>query len=268
MNSKLKWIISGAVYLLVIVIIYLVIAPDSVSHDQHTTTGSTVNEHHEHALHEEIDQTEEATIDVLPSYEEGLLTIQLRDQQGNAPTLALTHEKKMHAIIISTDLEEYYHVHPEEKEKGNYEISLDLPDNDYHAFIDMKPVNTPYSVQPIPLLVGEQPEHNHSQLTLDTSRTKEVDEYKVTMRENELREGEEVTLSFDLHGSSPETYLGALGHVVIVDENSRSFLHVHPVAEDKTEFMTTFPTPGRYKIWAEFQFDGQVRVFPYVVEVK
>jgi hypothetical protein len=77
-----------------------------------------------------------------------------------------------------------------------------------------------------------------------------------------------VTLSFSLDKTKLEPYLGAAGHVVILDEKGEHYLHVHPVKENETVFQTEFDRPGVYKIWAEFKQNGKVRVFPFVVEVK
>lgn len=68
--------------------------------------------------------------------------------------------------------------------------------------------------------------------------------------------------------AKPEPHLGALGHVVVLDEDGEKYIHVHPVADDKTVFDTKFEKPGIYKIWAEFKFEGQVNVYPFVIEVK
>ncbi|MFF2447786.1 hypothetical protein ACFVSW_11865 [Neobacillus sp. NPDC058068] len=59
-----------------------------------------------------------------------------------------------------------------------------------------------------------------------------------------------------------------MGHVVILNEYGKEFLHVHPSNENKPTFETSFDKPGIYKIWAEFKQNGKVRAFPFVFEIK
>lgn len=68
--------------------------------------------------------------------------------------------------------------------------------------------------------------------------------------------------------ATPEPYLGALGDVVITDELGEKFIHVHPMSEKETAFMTQFDERGIYKMWTEFKLDGEVIVYPFVIEVK
>lgn len=80
--------------------------------------------------------------------------------------------------------------------------------------------------------------------------------------------GESATLSFDLNGESPLLYLGALGHVVVLDEQGKRFLHVHPTSKEHSVFQVQFPFAGFYKLWAEFHFaESGVLAFPFLVEV-
>ncbi|MDQ0272175.1 hypothetical protein [Cytobacillus purgationiresistens] len=65
-----------------------------------------------------------------------------------------------------------------------------------------------------------------------------------------------------------EPHLGALGNVVILYEDGGKYIHVHPVADDKTVFETQFDKPDIYKLWAEFKFGEQVNAYPFVIEVK
>jgi hypothetical protein len=68
-----------------------------------------------------------------------------------------------------------------------------------------------------------------------------------------------------------QPYLGAVGHVVILSEDTEQYLHVHPVEElakgPEARFVTSFPKAGRYKVWAQFQRNDKVMTVSYVVEV-
>ena len=90
---------------------------------------------------------------------------------------------------------------------------------------------------------------------------------------------EEVVLAYHIQDAKTkqginnlEPYLGAVGHVVILSEDAEQYIHVHPLDERSTgpnaEFATTFPHSGIYKIWGQFQHQGEVMTVPFVVEIK
>ncbi len=52
--------------------------------------------------------------------------------------LAITHEKPMHLIAVSQDLEEFYHLHPEPAADGSYKIKHTFPAGGrYTLFLDL-----------------------------------------------------------------------------------------------------------------------------------
>ncbi|GAB2687651.1 hypothetical protein GCM10027018_07830 [Paenibacillus thermoaerophilus] len=115
-----------------------------------------------------------------------------------------------------------------------------------------------------------EPDHAHSKV---------VDGVEVTLVNDHPEAGKDFELNFRLTDAKTkeaitdlEPYLGAVGHVVILSENTEQYLHVHPIDEKaqgpEAKFATTFPNNGLYKIWAQFQRDGKVLTVPFVVEVK
>jgi hypothetical protein len=66
-------------------------------------------------------------------------------------------------------------------------------------------------------------------------------------------------------------YLGALGHVVVVSEDTRSYLHVHP--NDQTDrgpsigFGTKFERTGWHRVFVEFNHGGKVRTADFTIKV-
>lgn len=203
------------------------------------------------------------------SYANGEITIELKDKNGNIPSLEVSHEKLMHLIVVGADLKEYYHLHPEEVGNGVYLQKFDLTGGSYKAFVDIKPKDLSYSVEPIELHVGEGHQgHGENKLIIDTEFTKVINNQAVKLTISSFEVNQEVTLNFDVKDAKPEPYLGALGHVVILDENGEDFIHVHPASNDETIFNTQFTESGVYKIWAEFKFGEQVNVYPFVIEIK
>ena len=69
-----------------------------------------------------------------------------------------------------------------------------------------------------------------------------------------------------------ETYLGALGHLVIVSENGQEYVHAHPddgsdAAGGRVAFDAHFTKPGLYKGWGQFQRAGEVLTVPFVARI-
>jgi hypothetical protein len=74
-------------------------------------------------------------------------------------------------------------------------------------------------------------------------------------------------------------YIGAMGHCVIISEDTQSYLHSHPEqftaapAPDErggpvVAFHTAFPKPGRYKVWGQFKRGDEIIVADFVVNVE
>lgn len=288
-KNILTWAISAIIYLGLVLGGYTLYA-GLESNDEHTDTHAATNGNEEKesineqthndnhtsprndgkdSAHSDHLAQSESEVVTNVKYEDSLITIDVRDKDKNSPELEISHEKIMHLIIVSADLDDYYHLHPEEKRNGMYTLNFDLPENSYKVFVDIKPKNLVYQVSPIELHVGkDHSEHEENPLKVDTNLTKTINEKTVELTTTELGINKDVTLSFDTKGITPEPYLGALGHVVILDEKGEKFVHVHPTSEEKTLFETKFDKPGIYKVWGEFKFDSKVNAYPFVIEVK
>ncbi|MED3623972.1 FixH family protein [Neobacillus thermocopriae] len=264
-----KWVISAVIYVLVVVGGFTaydgyfakeVANSDSASQKTHETS--------EHG-HESRDSKDS---EVKPSlfYKDGLITITLEDQYGKpVDNLLINHEKLLHLILVNEHLDQYYHLHPEKTGKGRFEILLELEEGDYKAFIDIQPEKLSYHVNPLLFSVGKHKRsHDHHPLLVDQTLTKTIDGKTVELSVSSLNAGEPVTLSFKMDETTLEPYLGATGHVVILDKDAKHYLHVHPINTEKPIFETEFHQPGIYKIWAEFKQEGKVRVFPFIIEIK
>ncbi|PTM58616.1 hypothetical protein [Desmospora activa] len=272
MNMTTKWMIAGVLYLgLVIGGYYSYVAVTGAPDPVHENHGSAQEDTKDHGGHEHHDMTAgESEVSPSITAEGNELTITLKDKEGNPLSekdLEVNHERLLHLIVVSQDLQQYEHLHPRLVKNGVFEVKASLPAGSYQAFVDIKPKQLAYEVEPLSFQVGEK-KGKHADLKPDDDFTQTVRETTVTMRPTSLQAGKPVTLNFSLQGGKPEPYLGALGHVVILDEGAEKFIHVHPVSDEETRFTTTFEQPGIYKIWGEFKVDGEVKVYPFVVEVK
>lgn len=215
-------------------------------------------------------------------------SFQIVDDQGSVvKDFAITHTKPMHLIVVREDLHHFQHLHPDfDKDTGTFTVA-DLTFSEpgpYRLFADFAveggmtdPSGSLLGISIADLVSigkGYKPQPVGSE-----ERTKTFGELEVTLETNNPLEAmEESPLKFILkdNGRSVkdlEEYLGALGHSVIFQEGSASFIHVHPEhdADDKqdgsVEFMTMFPSPGKYKIYTQFQRDGEVITTDFVVSV-
>jgi hypothetical protein len=269
------WTVSAIVYLGIVIAgysMYTNMNPKTDEHANHTAADqeeeNTDNQNSEHG-HENHSASTASEVTPKISYANGEITIELTDKNNHAPELEVSHEKYMHFIVVSSDLKEYYHLHPEQKDEGIYRQKISLADNSYKVFVDIKPKGLQYSVKPIELHVGEaHHEHGDNDLVADTNFTKTINGQTVELTTQSFEANKEIILNFDVKDAKPEPYLGALGHVVLLDEDGETYIHVHPAADDKTVFETKFNKPGIYKLWAEFKFGEQVNVYPFVIEVK
>ncbi|MBY0156811.1 MULTISPECIES: hypothetical protein [Cytobacillus] len=266
----LIWTLSAIVYLGAVIAGYNVYASINPKTEEHANQKTT-NQEGENMNHDHGDHSTNAISEVTPkvSYANGEITIELKDKNNHVPELEVSHEKYMHFIVVGLDLQEYHHLHPEKMGDGIYKQKVSLEGNSYKAFVDIKPKGLQYSVMPIEFHASEaHHEHGNNDLAADRDFTKTINGKTVELTAESFEVNKEVTLNFDLKDAKPEPHLGALGHVVVLDEDGEKYIHVHPVADDKTVFNTKFDKPGIYKIWAEFKFEGQVNVYPFVIEVK
>ena len=107
---------------------------------------------------------------------------------------------------------------------------------------------------------------------------------KLTTEPRTLYAGLHASLRFDLSDrqgrpiSDLSPYLGAMGHCMIISEDSGTFLHSHP--EDVrgvtpewrggpgVTFGTLFPKAGRYRIWGQFRRGEHMIIADFNVDVK
>lgn len=153
--------------------------------------------------------------------------------------LQVVHEKPMHLLIVSKDLSEFYHIHPEPSADGSYRVQHTFPNGgDYKFYADFTPPDAKQVVERIDVKVSGT-ERAKVALVADTKLEKSVDGVKVTMKPSaKIEAGQELTLDFavfDAKTGKPATdlqnYLGELAHFVIISEDLVDFVHAHPMAK-------------------------------------
>jgi hypothetical protein len=178
----------------------------------------------------------------------------------------VAHEKELHLVVVSRDLDTYAHLHPERDADGRWTVTVPaLGAGSYRVYADLVPAGGPDLVLAGDLTVPG----DHTPAPRTSTRTAVVDGFEVQIagelvpgQTSELavtvtRDGEPVT---DL-----EPYLGALGHLVAIRDGDLAYLHVHPLAPDAGDtgptvrFAVAVPTSGTYGLYFDFSVGGVVR---------
>ena len=236
------------------------------------------------------------------------LIFTVKDQLGAVvKDFQIVHEKPLHLLMVSKDLAEFYHVHPEQSADGSFRIAHTFPNGgEYKLYADFTPQSAVQVVEQIDVKVGGA-ERAKVPLQADANFTKTVDGLRVAMKpDGEIRAGKELMLTFQAFDAATgkpaadlQNYLGELAHFVIISEDMKDFVHAHPMSKDEKSDMktggddhsagghehstmegtttklsesevaahTSFPRPGLYKIWAQFQRGGRVITVPFVINV-
>ncbi|GIP37368.1 hypothetical protein J31TS4_06480 [Paenibacillus sp. J31TS4] len=188
------------------------------------------------------------------------------------------HEKLLHLIVVSRDLSAFAHLHPVYRGEGVFEVEHVFPSGGTYRFIaDFKPVGG----DAISKLGWVQVVGNDAPASSALRESTDVEVsggLAVGLEAAGLQAGKEAALTFTITESitgrpvtNLEPYLGAIGHVVVLSEDGERYVHVHAETGQGTgpeaKFEAAFPGSGLYKVWAQFQRDGQVVTTSYVVNV-
>jgi len=224
-----------------------------------------------------------------------VLTYRVIDGDGETLTdLPIDHERPMHLILTSWDLQQFRHVHPELTADGTYRVEFTLPVAGTYRLYDEFQHDGQTILDQREITAGGE---SGASATLSPDLTpKTVAGTTVSLvGPDSVQAGEEATFRFMVtRDGQPVTtlapYLGAAAHVAIVAEDGSEFAHTHgeavegdghdAEAEDdagehaipaafgpEVSFEHTFEEPGYYKVWGQFNQGGEVITVPFVVEV-
>jgi hypothetical protein len=268
-------------FILVLMGIHLSSARGEVS-VQVSTSVVAHNEHYQANL-----STEPATVNAGDPF---TLTLDILDVNGETPVPEFeeVHTKLLHLILVSQDLTEFLHVHPDYKGNGRFVLdNLVLPQSaNYIVFADFTPSGDHQQVVRLTLPTQNAEDISAALEVSETESTSAPLKFTLAVPQT-LNANRELKIQFhvtDAGTGEPvdtlDEYLGAAGHLVIVDESGEVYLHTHPAGHDMgnmdgmtmsygpdLEFETQFPATGIYKLWLQVQFDGEVYTAPFVVDV-
>ncbi|GBE93830.1 hypothetical protein [Nostoc cycadae] len=201
------------------------------------------------------------------------IVIGVQDSDGKAiANFDTFQEKLMHLILVSDDLQFFSHLHPTYKENGQFEVAARFPQaGNYTFFSDYKPAG---QTEQISVLKTQVPGNSIAAPEINLNRSKTFNDIKVNLAVSQptMKAGKEVSLMFKLQDASNnqpltdlQPYLGEKGHLVILRQSTslkaEDYIHAHALKDapaGQVHFMTSFPQPGKYKLWGQFNRNGKI----------
>jgi hypothetical protein len=196
---------------------------------------------------------------------------------GGAPvtTYAVVHEKPLHLIIARRDLTGFQHLHPVMATDGTWSVDLTLAEPGVHRlFADFTALVGGVEIATTlghDLTVAGA----YTPVTVpDPVRAATTDGFTVGYEGTPATESTQPLLMTVTDGAgrpvTPEPYLGAYGHLVVLRQGDLGYVHVHPEqqpVDGKVKFWLAAPSRGTYRMFFDFQVAGKVSTAAWTVVV-
>jgi hypothetical protein len=194
-------------------------------------------------------------------------------EQREVVDFDVQHEKLMHLFIVSEDLAEFAHEHPEPAGSGVFRLSHRFArPMRYRVFADIAPRDAGGQILMATVSVGGVVVPPPALPRPDVGLALELPPGGVPV-------GRTVTVTARLRDAAGrpitdlEPWLGALGHLLLVHRDATTFAHAHPDdrepgigADGRLPFLVRLPKPGWYKGWLQFRRGGQVETVEVLIE--
>lgn len=224
--------------------------------------------------------------------EPATLTFAFHDRRGRAIRfLENVHQRPIHLIVVSDDLAEFAHIHPQPAPLDVFTVSHTFAHGGaYTLFADYTAPGAAPTVEKSQIQVAGEPRPS-APLLADRDFTRTVAGVRVTLDlPAKLQAGVDVPLGFTLDVNDLEPYLGAWAHIMLISADRETFIHAHPLenadspataetaahthtapiagpSPSTIRTITGFRNPGLYKLWFQFQRKGSVVTVPWVLRV-
>ncbi|MEG4082664.1 MULTISPECIES: hypothetical protein [unclassified Microcoleus] len=211
------------------------------------------------------------------------LVIEVQNKEGKSiADFDKFQEQLMHLIVVSDNLQYFNHIHPTYKGNGHFEVQTDFPGSGgYTLFSDYKPAKNAEQVSVLKMQVPGQA-LARSKVDMATTKTLGNTKANLTFSQPQIKAGQGVNLIFNLQDASSnqplkdlQPYLGERGHLVILKQSlpltKADYIHAHALKDTpagEVHFMTSFPQPGKYKLWGQFNRNGQIVTADFWVNVE
>lgn len=215
------------------------------------------------------------------------LSIAMRNtiDRRNVTDFEEVHEKRMHLFLVRSDFGEFAHEHPELRPGGVFVLQYTFPTGGfYRIFVDVAPRDAGSQILVAHLSVDGKVTNSYdiySASTADRGLKQSIDGVTLEVLDAAvpLPCKRTVTLTMkllDKEGKPLEDlqpYLGAMGHLFLVNQDTETFVHSHPddrtpIPEGTLPFLARFPKPGLYRGWVQFQRNGKVETAKFIVQAE
>jgi hypothetical protein len=197
-------------------------------------------------------------------------------ENGQNVPLSISHEMKLHLMVVNESLTWYRHIHPKEQADSSFVIAETFPKGGkYFLFADYKPEAGASTVDKKEITVKGDPGSTNADHA--PKFVSVVDEYQVKLENGDdlktnRTESLEISVQKDgkkLIENDIEPYLGATAHIAMISKEDKSFLHIHPVSDKRFPIYAQahIEKAGVYRIWVEFQTKGKVHTADFTVNV-
>lgn len=200
------------------------------------------------------------------------LGFHIADRAGRPTTdFDVVHERKLHLIVVSTDLRTYHHVHPTLDPAGTWRISVPITEpGTYRAFADFQPTGGHPMVLSTDLTIPGQPPMSAPLLPSDSTIVAGLDVFLV----GDIVAGNDniITVQVRRDGNPVELepYLGAGGHLVEIHVDTLEYQHVHPLGHEPDADAAFHLHPeraGMHRLFFDFKVDGRAHTADFTVDV-
>lgn len=190
--------------------------------------------------------------------------------------LTIENEKILHLITYDSALKEFQHLHPTYSGK-NWVIEFDMKkDGDYWIWAqgDLTSSKTKFSSSnKLSIMGGTEANPVPAKLVLTRSGNDSVSAITLSNSKITAKKAAMLDIKFTrTDGASAEItkYLGAMAHIIAVNDTGDSITHVHVMDSSKANegmIHATFKTAGQYRLWIQFMDNNILRTVPLAIQV-
>jgi hypothetical protein len=211
------------------------------------------------------------------------------------PVLERVHERQIHLVIISDDLAEFDHIHPDPITNNVFRVTHQFAHGGmYWLFADYTPPGGAQTIARFPVTI-EGARGTPSKSRTEESRSAIRGGVRALLTTDQpLLTGRDIRFKFSLTDADSgepivnlDPYLGAWAHIMLASQDARDYIHAHPLVRNaepsdpwqhthvdsgpspsEIETITGFRHSGSYKLWLQVQRNFELLTFPFVFQVQ
>jgi hypothetical protein len=193
-----------------------------------------------------------------------------RSSEQTVRDFQVEHTKRMHVIVVRSDLIGFQHLHPTMADDGTWRGSIGLrKGGEYRMFADFKHAGRRRTLAADVPVDGE---FKRVRLPAPSPYARTDGGLDVALYHHGSGAGAPAHVQFEVaEQGRPVTaelqpYLGAMGHLVAIREDDLRYLHTHPDGAAPA-FHVEYPTAGNYRVFVQFRHRGRVHTAAFTVAV-